>query len=311
MKSSPILEQILRNDIVHFFYKRYDTHGFACSFVFRSFFKQHDMLGVLDLKAVDPVANIDCKKGAYVFLCDIDVTPSLLFRLQMKAKKIYILDSKHSTAIDLFNKFEESPILDKKVTEFVIRKNVPPIDIVWELVNGDETKPRYIADIGSSYLAECFGTTVVTNNNFNLLKNFSFEYDKWEVLIREETYDTFKYGELLGNASFLAAKNICFRNAKPFAIGPHKAMVLNANRELMDEVGILAIAMVDIAIVFEMTDRGYYYSLYAGDQIDVNFLLLFKHYKCTGFHRRAWFVHDKFIFTPKATLWQKIKGLFS
>lgn len=305
MKPSEFLQRINRNDVVHFYFKKFDTHAFGCSYVFRSHFRKHEMLEKLDLRPVKNNDDITCQKDAYVFLCDIDLTPSLIFKLGFKAKKIFVIDSKFSTTMDLMKNYTGENIKDNPNITFIHGDRKSPIDLVWELVNGDKEKPGFVRDLAVSYLVE--SSLLPNDNRLSLMKSIVPSYEFWEVFEDEDKYKEMHFSQTLDSFSLVTAKNICLRNSTVFNLNGFKTLIINANKEYMDEIGLLAIRSAEVAIVYERTDSGYYYSLFSSEECQINFLMMFKKYNCQGFHKRAWFTYKDFIFDKKPSF---LKCLF-
>ncbi len=317
MEFTSVMNEIRADDKVHFIYKRYDTHGFACSYIFRSYFKERNELDKLTLAYVSPGEDLNCPEQSIVFLCDVDIDYNILSRLRNKARYIVIIDSKYSTTQVLFNQIKDKEKDGKAVVQVLCMGKEPPINIVWSIIHGFKQKPKYVEDISNSYLTEYMMNITGKGNNFLLLKYQKHNYDHWDLLVNDEFYlaDHESLVNAKANLSLVTATNICFRNAIPYSLLGHKVLLINANKELMDEVGILTIASeatskVDLAIVYERTFNGYYYSVYTSEKCNVNLLEVFKEFNCFGFHRRAWFFNEKFIFEKRKSFFKKLKELF-
>lgn len=306
-KSSEILEKINRGDHVHFFYKKFDTHGFGCSYLFRKFFIKHDMLDVLDLHPVRDTETIDCKNKSYVFLCDIDITPTMIFKLCIKAKHVYVIDSKESTVKHLIPKYKENKLIAHTNLTFIHYDNVSPIALIWKLLADQAPAPAFVRDLNNSYQSEI---GVLDNNRFSIMKNLSSNYSEWDEITDEEFYLTQGMSHALDNFSVINAKNINLRNSQAIQINKFKGFLINVNKESMDEVGIMASLACDIVVTYEKNDDGYYYRVYTAKSEDINLLLVFNKYNCFGYSGRVWFKHKDFIFSSKKSFLKRLKELF-
>lgn len=305
-KSCDILEAINRNDYVHFFYRKFDTHGFGCAYLFRKFFVKHEMLDNLDLRSIRDTEIPGCKAGSYVFLCDLDITPTLIFKLCIKAKKVFVIDTKDSTVKSLIPRYKSSELLMHTNLTFIHYENISPIGLVWKLLADDLQPPSFVHDLNSSYQAEI---GIREDNQTFVVKSLPTDFKAWDDITEEQTYTSQSIGKLLGDISILNARNINLRNSEAFRIKNYKCLLINANREVMDEVGIMASMAADISITYEKNDDGYYYRVYTTNE-EINLLLLFSMQNCFGYNNRVWFKTDRYLFRKKRNFLQRLKDLF-
>lgn len=303
MRISEILNRITRNDKVIFFFKKYDTHGFACSYIFRSYFEKHEMLDKLMLVAVKDdeieLTNEAIYAGFdYVFLCDLDLTQKALMRLSFKSIKAYVIDVKFTTTQKLLPNFIE----EGSNISFIQREERSPVQLVWEMVHGSEDLPEFVKDLGKSYMIETSG---LGSNKTLALKYVHPSYEQWKILEDNEAYQSINFTDMLQGRSLALAMDICLRNSVPFNIAGHRSFLINVNRHLMDEVAHIAIKTCEIVVTYEKTDDGYFYSIYSAFESSIDLIKLFEAYNCQGFSRRIWFITNNFIFDKKPNMIQR------
>lgn len=303
-KSSKILENINRNDKVYFFYKKFDTHGFACSYLFRKFFVKHEMLNNLELLEVRDTEEIDCDKDSYVFLCDIDVTPSIIFKLCLKAKKVFVIDSKDSTALNLLPRYTNNSLIAHTNLVFAYHKDTSPIFITWKLVFEETTPLAFVKDLDTSYQTEI---GILEDNKSSIMRNIPQNHDIWDQFTSDDVYKIFPLNSFLDTASVVNSKNINIRNSRAINLLDHACLIINTNKEHMDEVGVMAAMACDLAITYEITDSGFFYKVYTKNPDTVDLFNIFSKYEYFGYRTRIWFKTKDFILQPKKSFLKRLK----
>lgn len=294
-----IIKDIKDTDQIQIFYKDYDTHAFACSFLFYKYFKEKGYIDNVVILPVEGVIDMIKDLSAITILIDTEITSSSLKSLLANSKRIIVIDQKENTVQQLKNISSNNLFL-------ISKEGYSPIHCVWDLLYLDTDPDSYIFDLDTSYCNEHVYND--NNNKISILKNIPRVHSIWYEYVNNEDYKELDFHGYLNTVDMMNSMNIAKRNTNAFLYKGHRALFTNCIREHMDTVGVLTCQACDFSVMYEKCDTYYYYRVYKKETINLDLLEVFSNFKCVGFRNRVWFrtTLEDFIFNMKKSFVSKL-----
>lgn len=294
-----IIKEIKDTDQIQIFYKDYDTHTFACSFLFYKYFREKGYLDNVVILPVEGVIDRVKDKTAITILIDIEITAIVLNELLEHSKRIIIIDQKENTVKHLKTK-------SNKNLSLITQEGYSPIHCVWDLLYLDINPDNYILDLDTSYCNEHVYNE--GNNKISILKNIPKVHAIWYEYVNSDDYKELDFHGYLNTIDMMNSMSIAKRNTNAFLYNGHKVLFTNCTRENMDTVGILTCQVCDFSVMYEKCDNYYYYRVYMKEGINLNLLDIFSRFNCVGFRNRVWFrtTISDFIFNMKKSFMARL-----